>query len=142
MSDAYKPEAGLAASLLQAATSALPAGLILLALAGGGLLLAATRQSFWAGIFFALSMAGGPALLWYGLRIRFDVDAFRLIAQGTITLTRFDEALQRLQLRKENDDRDLPQRAQAARRLITRLFAVIVWQWAFFVTGSASLYVV
>lgn len=142
MSDSFKLEAQLAAGLLRAATVAIPAGFILGTLAGFGLLLAALNKALLAGGLFALSAAGILGLLWYGLRIRFDVTAFSVIAQEEITLARFDQALSHLGVRSGDDTRDLQQRALASRKLIVRLICVIIWQLAFLCAGSASLYVV
>jgi hypothetical protein len=142
MPDTTRLEARLSAALLQAASPALALGGVLVLLAGGGLLLATQQAAAPGACLFALALAGVPGLIWYGLRLRFDVAAFAEIGQFediSVALPAFDHALEQLGLRSGQDPRTLAQRAQASRKLLVRLILVISWQLLLFLAGCAAM---
>lgn len=123
--------AALTAAFLRSSRGLQGFGWLLCALAGLGLLEAGLAQRWVASTLFALGLAGGFALAWHGLRIRFDIAAFEQIARhlGEVSdataLRAFDEALQRLGLRAGFDARGLAARAAATRRLVTHLALIV-----------------
>lgn len=130
--------AALTAAFLRSTRPLQVFGWILCLTAAGGLLLATIQGAAHAQLCFGMALAGGLALAWYALRIRFDVAAFgQIAAQPDMTeaLRDFDAALGQLGLRQSSLERDLPQRARAAKRLAIRLATVVCGQLILLLTG-------
>lgn len=136
MDDADRLQARLCAALLEAGQVAFPMAGVLALLGGAGLLLAALKANVLAAGLFGLALALLPAIIWYALRVRFDVAAFREI--GALEEP---DALLQLGLRTQPDGRPLALRAAGARRLLTRLLGLIAAQLALFMAGSAMMLV-
>lgn len=143
MDDADRLQARLCAALLEAGRVASPMAGVLALLGGAGLLLAALKANVLAAGLFGLALALLPAIIWYALRVRFDVAAFREIGalEKPDALQQFDAALLQLGLRTQPDGRPLALRAAGARRLLTRLLGLIAAQLALFMAGSAIMLV-
>ena len=142
MPDTTRLEARLSAALLQAAAPALALSGVLTLLAGSGLPLATLQAATPGACLFALALAAVPGLIWYGLRLRFDVAAFAEIGQFedvNVALPAFDHALEQLGLRSAPDPRTRAQRARASRKLLVRLMLVIGWQLLLFLAGCAAM---
>ena len=81
------------------------------------------------GVWSAVQLVLGAALLYYHIRIEFDRRVFQDFADGRYTPAAFDQALRQTGLRRVSDDPSMPQRVAGA---------LALWRKSLYLTAAQS----